>query len=500
MVLLYLARYPTVYEHLCSASPLVTLINTMASILNQVSFRDLAAVSLASRKLHDFATPHLYSQIEFDIDRNDPRPLIHLARSIFNNPALAAHVKSVHLRDGEPEIQTLHSTPLKHHDTPKASPPRLADGDGMPDFVSFIGSSGLSYADLWTDKLRAGDLNATVALLLSKLPNLASFRVGYAVVLPYLETGEHGQPKTKGENQFLGKLFQSAVFNRSDHGLPRFKHLKEISYPGPLETDPGQNPDFANPQDLMALLGLPSIRSISGWSLNPSALPFTWPSSPPDPVYLTTLSLKYVHVNFLAQILERTRALKFLSWEWMHIPDIELGLENTTTVELDKFVEALRPVQGTLEDLTISYTNCRPWNNYEERRLRVQGSLNGLEKFASIKRFKSPLSLLLPDWEFYENPKRRLEDSLPRRVEVVAVTDAQTTDAYAYDEDSEMEMLLAWLWQTASTRTPHLKEVCVYLELGKPAWYYEKFHVFRQEFEGTSVKCRIIREKDEKKP
>jgi hypothetical protein len=293
--------------------------------------------------------------------------------------------------------------------------------------------------------------------------------------------------------------FLENSFNRSDHGLSRFEHLEEISYPGPLETDPGQNPDFANPQDLMALLSLPSIRSISGWSLNPSTLPFTWPSGPPDPAYLTTLSLKYVHVSFLAQILKRTHALKSLSWEWMHIPDVEHGLENTTTVELDKFVEALTPVQDTLEDLTISYTNCRPWNNYEERRLRAQGSLNGLERFASIKRFKSPLSLLLPDWECDENPKRRLEDSLPRHVNFVTVTDAQTTDTYAYDEESELEMLRAWLWETASTRTPHFKELCVYLESGNPAWYYEKFHVFCQECEGTNVKCRIIREEDEKK-
>jgi hypothetical protein len=71
------------------------------SILQHVSFRDLLAVSLVSKRLHECATPLRYSQI-----------------------------------------------------------------------------------DIWTKKLRAGDLNAFVALFLSRLPNLKSFRVENLAVLP----------------------------------------------------------------------------------------------------------------------------------------------------------------------------------------------------------------------------------------------------------------------------------------------------------------------------
>jgi hypothetical protein len=77
------------------------------AILEQVSLHDLATVSLVNKKLHKFATPHLYSHINFNIHRDNPRPIIHLARTVFNKPELAKLVKSVRLRDGEESIQRL---------------------------------------------------------------------------------------------------------------------------------------------------------------------------------------------------------------------------------------------------------------------------------------------------------------------------------------------------------------------------------------------------------
>jgi hypothetical protein len=174
-----------------STNVIISLIKTMASfldcptelidsILEQVSLSDLLAVSLASKKLRGSATLLLYSHIDFRIYRDNIRALLHLSRSIFNKPELGTYIKSVRLRDGEPKIQDLHMESWRHQDkTPKASPSQPTDEDGMPLFVAFVAKSGLPYANLWIEKLRAGDLNATVALLLSKLPNLAHLRVGY---------------------------------------------------------------------------------------------------------------------------------------------------------------------------------------------------------------------------------------------------------------------------------------------------------------------------------
>jgi hypothetical protein len=151
------------------------------SIFQHLSFRDLLAVSLVSKRLHECATPLRYYQIDLTIHRDNPRSIIHLCRSIFNRPELAAHIGSFRLRDGEPadgwrysDISTI----------PKASPPRPTDNDGMSEFVPFISHSGLAYANIWTEKLRAGDLNAFVALFLSRLSNLKSFRVENLAVLP----------------------------------------------------------------------------------------------------------------------------------------------------------------------------------------------------------------------------------------------------------------------------------------------------------------------------
>ncbi|KAF1973544.1 hypothetical protein BU23DRAFT_533162 [Bimuria novae-zelandiae CBS 107.79] len=452
------------------------------TILERVSFRDLAALSLASKKLHEFATPQLYSYIDLSIHRGNPRPIIHLTRSVFNNPELAKHVKSVRLRDGDEKIQKLYRGYSYDESVPEVSPPRPTDEDGMPEFIKFIKKTGLPYAHLWIDKLRIADFNAFVALLLSRLPDLKSFRIGYAAV-----------------NQFLGKLFQSAVFDTSNHGLSRFQQLEEISFPGPISVNPGKNPDFCNPCDMVALLSLPSIRSIRGWCWNPSSLPFTWPTDPPDPVHLTSLTLSYVHVDFLAQILARTRALKTLCWKWKWIQDTHPL--NTDTIDLNRFVEAVQPIRDTLEDLTIGFEfDDMSWGGIEPGMMKALGTLHGLEGFANIKRFQAPLGVLLPDWDWNAgaDPTRRLEDSLPRNVEVVTVTDAFMSDYYAYDEYEELDFVRAWLLGTASTRTPQLNEVCYYLDRNASEFEEKSYEPIKQIFEGTNVRYRIIKARDEK--
>ncbi|KAL1597284.1 hypothetical protein SLS60_008868 [Paraconiothyrium brasiliense] len=481
------------------------------TILEQVSFRDLTALSLASKKLHDFATPQLYSYIDLSIHRRNARPIIHLTRSIFNNIELAKYVKSVRLRDGDEEIQKLYRGYYYDNSVPEVSSSRPTDEDGkyspatksicrMPEFTKFIKNTGLSYADLWIDKLRIADLNAFIALLLSRLPDLKSFRIGYAAIVPYVErSGKRNRPNIAGENQFLGKLFQSAVFNTSghEHGLSQFQKLEEISFPGPISVDPGRNPDFCNPSDMVALLSLPSIRRIRGWCWNPSSLP--WPTDLPAPAHLTSLTLTYIHVDFLAQILARTRALKTLCWNWKWIQDTHPL--NTDTIDLNRFVEAVQPIRDTLEDLTIGFEfDDMSWGGIEPGMMKSLGTLHGLEGFTNIKRFQAPLGVLLPDWEWYAgaDPTRRLEDSLPRNVEVVTVTDVFISDYYAYDEYEELDFVRAWLLETASTRTPRLKEVCYYLDRNDSEFEERGYEPIKQIFEGTNVRYRIIKARDEK--
>lgn len=470
------------------------------TILERLSFRDLAALSLASKKLHEFATPHIYSYIDFSVRRGNPRPIIHLTRSIFNNPELAKHVKSVRLRDGDEKIQKLHKGYSYDENVPKVSPPQPTAEDGIPEFIRFVEKTGLSYANLWIDKLRIADLNAFIALLLSRLPNLKSFRIGYAAVVPYVErSGKRNPPNIAGENQFLGKLFQSAVFDTSNHGLSRFQRLEEISFPGPISVDPGRNPDFCNPCDLAALLGLTSIRSIRGWCWNPSSLPFTWPTDPPNPIHLTSLSLSYVHVDFLAQILARTPALKTLCWKWKWIQGTHPL--NTDTIDLNRFVETVQPIRDTLEDLTIGFEfDDMSWGGIEPGMMKALGNLHGLEGFANIKRFQAPLGLLLPDWDCNAgaDPNRRLEDSLPCNVEVVTVTDAFMSEYYEYDEYEELDFVRTWLLETASTRTPRLKEVCYYLDRNASEFEEKGYEPIKQVFEGTNVRYGIIMASDEK--
>ena len=471
------------------------------SIFERLSLRDLTSLSLSSKKIHEFATPRLYSSIDLSIRRGNPRPIIHLTRTIFNNPGLAKHIKSVRLRDADEAIQKLYRGYSYDKTLPEVPPAQPTDEDGITKFVDYVKKTNLSYSDSWIQKLRIADLNGFVALLLSQLPGLKSFRTGYAAVVPSAgREGPRSRPNFTGENQFLGKLFQSAVF-ASDHGLPQFHQLEEISFPGPISVDPGRDPDLCLPCDMAALLSLPSIRSIRGWCWNPSSLPYTWPTDqPPNPVHLTSLTLSYLHVDFLAQILTKTPALKTLCWNWKWIQDTHPL--NTDTIDLDRFVEALEPIRENLEDLTIGFEfDPMSWGGIEPGKMKALGTLHGLESFANIKRFKAPLGVLLPDWDWNAgpDPNRRLEDSLPRNVEVVTVTDVFTSDYYAYDEEEELEFVRKWLFETASTRTPRLKEVCYYLDRNAEDFEEGDYGpIIGKAFEGTNVKYRVIDAREEK--
>lgn len=466
------------------------------SILQHVSLRDLLAVSLVSKRLYECATPLCYSQIDLTIYRDNPRSIIHLCRSIFNKPELAAHIDSVRLRDGEPDGRRY----CNINEIPKASPTRPTDKEGMSDFVPFISHSGLSYADIWIEKLRAGDLNAFVALFLSRLPNLKSFRVGNLVVLPDPEKKELSRdPPTAAqdmENQFLGKIFQSAVFDPSNHGISRFPYLEHVSYPWPITPWPGKNPDFCTPKDMIALLSLPSVRSISGWCLNPISLPFSWPAGPPELAYLTSLSLTHIHIDFLGQILERTRALKELRWVWKHTPDVDPL--NTDAINLDRFAEVLLAVQDTLENLNINVDIICPWSYPEFQSLEFRGSLSGLRKMVNIKQFKAPFGLLLPDWDDQsESHTRRLEDSIPPNVELVTISDDDTNDYLPFtDRDDEWPKIRSWLSETAWKTTPQLKEVRLFLQKNSDAVHYNRLNELEAIFQGMDLPHKIIHESE----
>lgn len=378
--------------------------------------------------------------------------------------------------------------------------PRPTDKDGMSKFVPFISHSGLAYADIWTEKLHSGDLNAFVALFLSRLPKIKSFRVGNMVVLPDYEKKQQGRDSpTKAqdmENQFLGKIFESSVFDPSNHGISRFQHLEHISYPWPLTLWPGKNPDFCKPKDMIALLSLPSVRSIAGWCLNPESLPFSWPAGPPELAHLTSLSLTHIHLDFLGQILEKTRALKELRWVWKHTPDVEPLY--TDTIDLDRFAGVLLAVQEPLEDLVISVEVEPTWDDPDYQELDLCGSLNGLRNMTNIKRFKAPFGLLLPSPDDQNNPYTgRLEDSIPLNVEIVTISDDYTVFNQGFSgRVDEWPKIRSWLLETAWKTTPQLKEVCVFLEEHSSTVRYNKLDELKAIFEGVDVLHNIIHESE----
>lgn len=362
-------------------------------IIRLIPPRQLVPLSLVNRGLHRAVEPWIYSRIELAWVVADAAPPIQLLlRTVLARPGLGRHVRSLVLKE------------LKKRPWNRKRLPNLpADFSGLADAVALIQGMDVPYRDLWIRELQSGTLEAYVALLLSRLPELEEFSIDSNFV--------------KGD-QLAGLVLRSAL--EGNNNLPRFQRLQEVTWSSSMDLEAKGSP--ANTVDGLTLFYLPNVRRIAARIENPTA--FAWPAGMPDPSSLTSLELKVAREPLLAQILAVTRNLRSLRWQWFchYSEGSQDPYHASPVIDLDQFMLAISQVRGTLTELVVSGgTDFGDCINLNRPGLRVEGSLRDLSEFPKLSRFEAPLPVLLGSFNLQEGSE--LVDILPKALRQLRISD-----------------------------------------------------------------------------
>ncbi|KAI1846335.1 hypothetical protein JX265_010919 [Neoarthrinium moseri] len=103
----------------------------------------------------------------------------------------------------------------------------------------------MPFGKLWISELRSGTMNAFVAVLLSQVPRLEtlSFSLNFAK-----------------EWVLTGRMLRAALLEPRNTALPKFDHLKKVSYYAPIDGDMKNR--IHNTVHAMTLFYLPNMEDI----------------------------------------------------------------------------------------------------------------------------------------------------------------------------------------------------------------------------------------------
>ncbi|KAL2067672.1 hypothetical protein VTL71DRAFT_15768 [Oculimacula yallundae] len=159
-------------------SPLdVTSDDVLHAILDECGQREFYQLSLVNKRLHMLVESRLYSTIESTWTHiKDPITWL-ILRSVLSRPVLASKIRKLVFRTDTSYFTSEDTSPGKRlvHDLPvKIAPP--VDGEDLMKVLAVIWDSNIPHeeSELWTEEIKAGSIDAPLAVLMSLLPNLAS--------------------------------------------------------------------------------------------------------------------------------------------------------------------------------------------------------------------------------------------------------------------------------------------------------------------------------------
>jgi hypothetical protein len=364
-------------------------------IIDQIPLQQLSPLLLVSRRLRCAVEPWFYSRIELAwVVAGTPPPIRLLLMTILSRPQLGNYVRCLVLKE-------LKKRPWNRKRLPKLP----ADGPGSAEAIAAIESIDVPYREFWVQELRSGTMEAYIALLLSRLPELKEFSIDSNFV--------------KGD-QLAGLMLRSALGEAVHTDLPKFQHVQEVTWSSSMDLD--TKDCSANTEDGLALFYLPNVRKIAARIENPAS--FAWPAGVPNPSNLTSLELKVAREPLLREILAVTRGLKSLRWQWFY--QYSHGSHDpyhaSPVIDLDQFLLAISQVRETLTELVISGgTDFGDCTNLNPPGLRIDGSLRGLDQFHQLSSFEAPLPVLLGS--FASGDGMGLMGILPRALKYLRVSD-----------------------------------------------------------------------------
>lgn len=357
--------------------------------------------------------PLLYSSIKWKWETGSVPPIQLFLRSILNRPELGDHVRIIELTGNSWDKWRAHP------------PPKIPVNDAGLDIIEgAIERLKVPFSELWISELRSGTMDAFVAVLLSKAPKVETLTFS---------------PEFTKEFLIMGQVLRAALFEPRITALPRFDHLKRVSYNDPVDGELKNR--ICNTVDVLTLFYLPSIQNLCARVENPAAL--AWPTTAPDSSSLTTLTLAQAREPLLGHILSVTTGLRSLQWHWVHeVSTVKSDLQNTSSViDLGRFAQAISQVRGTLSDLVITaYVDA----HHDEPEICIIGDLTSLVSFDNLVYVEVPVPVIMGTFSI--NTTRRLEDTLPRNIEHLALTDDFLFEGEnEWDSDDIFRLLESWL-------------------------------------------------------
>ncbi|TGO48074.1 hypothetical protein BCON_0252g00020 [Botryotinia convoluta] len=386
-------------------------------IFQFLSAEDFYGLFWACKILNGIAEPFLYSEIQLNWRKHSRPPrIISLIKNILSRPHLAIRVKGLTLGKSGGEsmrsITTIRDIRL------------TVDGTDLEQLIEVIKTFNIDYGDIWISELRNRNMDAFVAILLCKLPNLIYFRLN---------------PNFLYDSEIVGFVLRSTLSKDSNCGIASFQRLQHVTF---KQTTIGRfRRENLNPQDILPFFSFPNIVCLSAAIDTP--IDYGWPlNSRPVASTLTSLDLDMVKAGMLYHILSVTTGLKTLRWRWHHYGNCR------ATIRYDVIIGALSLVRNTLTDLTISAEN-EVANAYSSW-VGVTGSLDGLVNFNFLKRLEINLEFLLGS---ISSP------IVPKNIEVLTLTDDKELDWQNYVHYHKVATAIqSWLgaWETS---TPHLRSI-----------------------------------------
>ncbi|KAK2811106.1 hypothetical protein FQN50_002442 [Emmonsiellopsis sp. PD_5] len=426
------------------APPILNVpIEILRLILALLSSVDLRAICLTNRDLLVHAEPLLYADIRWTWLNSQTPPIIRFLRSILRRPQLAGFVKSLVLNGAFFERN---SNVYKAFCPSPKLPVTEADLDWLVERIKLI---DVPYGDSWIRELRAGNLDAFVALLLSQLPRLRCLQLDEIIVR---------------ESRFLNMMFRTALCERpgASH-LSSFEDLQDVTAVYiRFGLDTNNFGVIMKPADLLPLFYLPSVKHITASIHNPDI--FAWPATQrPNPTQLTSLNLTLIREGHLGQVLSVTKGLKKLQWHWYYRSDLK-NQYVTDKMDFDRLAADLSHVRENLMELTITASTDMAEGYIELPPLQLKGPFIAFRHLDALKRLELPLPLLM-GYSIAEPSITCLAEALPKNIEYLTTTDDMCFNPdWDWPDTDWLEVIRTWLENWRDT-TPNLREFHLYLKI-----------------------------------
>ncbi|CAH0001638.1 unnamed protein product [Clonostachys byssicola] len=393
----------------------------------------LPNLCLVNQSLRQSAERFLYSTIILHWDYSDIPPIILLLRTLLQRPELFTYVHTItflgdDFDDGTPPLPDIAEIPFEQ-------------------FIPAIEKTQVPYTKLWIDRLKTGNMEALVGLLIANLSRTRRLALNHGFI---------------NGCSLVGKVIQSKVFGGGQ--LLAFEQLEDVRYIKEFDYSfPENNSTFT---DVLSLFYLPTVTHISAWIPNPTT--FSWPAGEPNLDHLTSLDIDWLCESFMAKILALTRNLKSLSWTWECYSELDdVDPWKTSTLDLDAIIAVLSHVKRTLERLQFLLEIGEASLIDDEPKMTVLGSFSNLVHFNRLTHIDVPF-VTLADFGPDALP---LERYLPDSVEVLSLSTGMLVhDAVKWytndfdrgngdDADDYFVQMIQSLAAVYPTRLPRLRHI-----------------------------------------